>query len=950
MSFFKNNKTNTNATTETTNTEETTNNGGGLLTTLAVAGGTILGITAAVVGGKKLYKHFNHEDEEIIDSSDDSEDEFEEDDDFTEVTENEAPVENFKEVETEEPVNETPVKAEEVKTEETKKPEPAETKETETMKFERLIGEAVSKVPYDKPETVDLAYYVRCMGGYLHDIDMEDAGHTGRFVIAEHCIAMTNLVISAIAHMASGTINDLEDYHGVYGDIQRLVKEFKASKIMKFTTKPELCEEMFDETLDMAIQNLKLTKQILNLKEAKPAGENQTADKVDGKTKSTENCFNEFKEEHKDTNKVEGETKSSTKASGKKQTKAKASKTVDVLAADPIDVINQFAETSCEELVKSSLKALASLGCILDVNDQKPCEWLHEVAKYVDSNIDSLLKTNHKTEAYKLMKVASRDIAYAIFEIKDYMIAVISAASTIEELDDAKESVAALSDSVKLKNIKIGQATLLRINDVKTSLNNMYAQLKSAGETKTAEPVVDEKQATTKESPSETQIGNSTVVSDDGETVTLKAMVSQESIDNVNDVINIVSKIPNREHPELNDMGYMIRVIGGRIHGIKEPEATFIAYDEATNSNKFIDACTDVCRLAGKAICNLANSGKNPLASMQWIDRCTNELVASGIIDNTYDPNTYRAAILKAHKEAMDALSKLVSGETKTDTNDNVIDKINTILGEINPMVTNDFDGVTSEKFIEKIRAIDELIGRLDKSKRSKSMIKVANSNINIAVRMFCDDKRDAINECDDSNKIEELAADVSYVTTLKLSNIVLTNTTLIAINKAIAASQNKADEIMTKNETQDLVKASDETQTDAKSSDETQAEDTLTYTMSEKIQEAVQQSDETAATVAPEPDSQAPMSPEASSLASKLQEVGALMRAEKWSEASEFYKSQLTPYLADDGLSKELRNEIMGIKTKATNMLMSQKQLEAKQKTASAKASKKGGKRRRRH
>lgn len=803
MSFFKNNKTNTTATaTENNATEESSNKSGGLLTTLAIAGGTIVGITAAVVGGPKLYKKFHHDEEEIIDSSDDSEDEFEEDDDFIEVTENEAPVENFKEVETEEPVNETPVKAEEVKTEETKKPEPAETKETETMKFERLIGEAVSKVPYDKPETVDLAYYVRCMGGYLHDIDMEDAGHTGRFVIAEHCIAMTNLVISAIAHMASGTINDLEDYHGVYGDIQRLVKEFKASEIMKFTTKPELCEEMFDETLDMAIQNLKLTKQILNLKEAKPAGENQTADKVDGKTKSTENCFNEFKDGHKETNKVEGETKTSTKASGKKQTNAKSSKTVDVLADNPIDVINQFAETSCEELVKSSLKALASLGRILDVNDQKPCEWLHEVAKYVDSNIDSLLKTNHKTEAYKLMKVASRDIAYAIFEIKDYMIAVISATSTIEELDDAKESVAALSDSVKLKNIKIGQATLLRINDVKTSLNNMYVQLKSAGETKTAEPVVDEKQATTKESPSETQIGNSAVISDDGETVTLKASVSEDSVQNVMDVIDIVSKIPNREDPEKNDMPYYIRVIGGRIAGITEPEATFLAYNDKTKSNDFIDACTDICDMTGKAICNLANSGKNPLASMQWIDRSVNELVASGIIDNTCNPNKYRSAILKAHGEAMNKLSKLVSNENQVDT----------------------------------------------------------------------------------------------------------------------------------------------------KSSDETQTEDTLTYTMSEKIQEAVQQSDETAATTAPEPDSQAPMSPEASSLASKLQEVGALMRAEKWSDAAEFYKTQLTPYLADDSLSKELRNEIMGIKTKATNMLMSQKQLEAKQKAASAKSSKKGGKKRRRH
>ena len=325
---------------------------------------------------------------------------------------------------------------------------------------------------------------------------------------------------------------------------------------------------------------------------------------------------------------------------------------------------------------------------------------------------------------------------------------------------------------------------------------------KSAGETQTAEPVVDEKQATSEEVPGETKIGNSTVVSDDGETVTLTAEVSQESINNVNDVINIVSVIPDRDHPENNDMPYFIRVIGGRIHGIKEPEATFVAYDEASKSNKFMDACVDVCDMTGKAICNLANSGKNPLASMHWIDRCTNELVASGIIDNTYDPNTYRAAILKAHKEAIDALSKLVSGETKTD----------------------------------------------------------------------------------------------------------------------------------------------------AKSSDETQAEETLTYTMSEKIQEAVQQSDETAATAEPESASQAPMSPEASSLAAKLQEVGELMRAEKWSDASEFYKTQLTPYLADDGLTKELREEIMSIKTKATNMMMSQKQLEAKKKAAAAKASKKKSSKRRRH
>lgn len=805
MSFFKSNTTTT--TTETTNTanQETGNNNGGLLKGLAIGIGTVAGIGLAAFGGKKAYNHFHVKDENNMENVTVNDDESEE------VTENIETVESFNEVETEETENTAPVEDEASEAEEHENPEPAKaeeakaeaTKETPTMRFERLLGEAVSKIPYDKPETVDLAFYIRCIGGYLHEINMDEAGDTGRFVIAEQCLVMTDLVSRAIIHIGSTNISDLDEFRGVYGDIKRLQLEFKASKIMDFTQKPELCKEKFEETLNMVAQNLNLTKVILKMKEAKPAASKTSA----GETQTVENAFDVFKDGHKESNKVEHENQGSTKKvtgetqtvtrSGKKQTKSKASKTVD--AAD--QAINQFIETGCEEMVKSSLKSLASLDYVLDVKDQKPCEWLHEVAKHVDSNIDGLLKTNHATEAFKLTKTAKRDIEYAVSEVAEYMIIVISNAATIEDLDNIKASVAALSDSIKLNHIKVYQATINRINDVKTSLNNMYTQIKIAVETKTAEPVVDETQAT-KEVPSETQIGNSEVISDDGETVTLKASVSEESVQNVMDVINIVSVIPDRDHPEKNDMPYFIRVIGSRIHEIKEPEATFVAYDEASKSNKFMDACVDVCDMAGKAICNLANSGKNPLASMHWIDRCTNELVASGIIDNTYDPDTYRAAILKAHKEAIDALSKLVSGETKTDN----------------------------------------------------------------------------------------------------------------------------------------------------KSSGETQTEETLTYTMSDKIKEAVQQSDETAATAEPEPENQAPMSPEASSLALKLQEVGALMRAEKWSDAAEFYKTQLTPYLADDGLSKELRNEIMGIKTKATNMLMSQKQLEAKQKAASAKASKKGGKRRRRH
>lgn len=811
MSFFKSNKTNTNATVNTnTETEETTNNGS-LLKTLAIAGGTAIGIGAAIFGGRKAYKHFHHDDETI--NSDDDFDEFFEDED------EEAPVEDFKEVDTEEPVNEAPVKAEEAKADVTEnealvKAEEAKTEETKNethaedekpsatslvnqLEKEASVFEKEMVLPFEVKTAIEQMDYIMGRIAQCHRTIGDNAHIEVAVRKLQNGVNDFWLTINSKLAMQTNDLDSLCVIEDLYGADMDMVD--RAYFDMKYINKSDLVLGAKDATVQLFNRLLRVADKMSKKVSTKNVGETQT----------TDNAFDVFKDGYKETNKVEGETKTSTKKvagetktvtkSSKKQTKTKASRTVDVSAADPVDVINQFAESTCEELVKSSLKSLASLNRILDVNDQKPCEWLNEVCKYVDSNIECLLKTNHKTEAYKLMKVASRDIESAIYDIEDYMLAVISGASTIKELDETKESVVALSNSVEMNHIKIHPAALGRINNVKTSLHNMYVQLKSAGETKTAEPVVDEKQATTKESPSETQIGNSTVVSDDGETVTLKASVSEESVQNVKDVIDIVSKIPNKEDPEKNDMPYYIRVIGGRIAGITEPEATFLAYNDKTKSNDFIDACTDICVMTGKSICNLANSGKNPLASMQWIDRSVNELVASGIINNTCNPNKYKSAILKAHGEAMNKLSKLVSNENQVDT----------------------------------------------------------------------------------------------------------------------------------------------------KSSDETQAEDTLTYTMSEKIQEAVQQSDETAATTEPESAGQAPMSPEASSLAAKLQEVGALMRSEKWSDAAEFYKTQLTPYLADDSLSKELRNEIMGIKTKATNMLMSQKQLEAKQKAASAKASKKGGKRR---
>lgn len=831
-------KSNTNATTNTTATEttETTNNNGGLLKGIAIGVGTLAGIGAAYFGHKVYKSHHVVADENNLEDAKVDDDETI--DDSVEVTENNETVESFNEVETEEPANEAPVEAEEAKTEETKNETPAEDEKpsaaslVDQLETEASVFEKEMVLPIEVKTTIEQMDFLMGRIAQCH----RTIGDNARISVAvrkmQNGVKDFWLGINAKLAMQTNDLESLDVIEDLFGADMDMVD--RAYFDMQYINKSTLVLGAKEATVMLFNRLLRVADKMSKKSSTKSTGETQTVEnafdvfkdghkesnKVDGETKTstkssvgenqtTENCFDAFKEGHKETNKVERETKSSTKKvtgetktvtkSGKKQTKSKASKTVD--AAD--HAINQFIETGCEEMVKSSLKSLASLDYVLDVKDQKPCEWLHEVAKHVDSNIDGLLKTNHATEAFKLTKAAKRDIEYAVSEVAEYMIIVISNAATVEDLDNIKASVAALSDSVKLNHIKVYQATINRINDVKTSLDNMYTQIKTAGETKTAEPVVDETQAT-KEVPSETKIGNSTVISDDGETVTLKASVSEDSVQNVMDVIDIVSKIPNREDPEKNDMPYYIRVIGGRIAGITEPEATFLAYNDKTKSNDFIDACVSLCNMVGNGICNLADQKSDPIGSLGWINRSYDELIASGVIDNTYNPQAMRDALTKARNEATRVLA--------------------------------------------------------------------------------------------------------------------------------------------------DMVKKSNETQDEANSSGETKAEETLTYTMSDKIQEAVQHSDETAATTEPESNNQAPMSPEASSLAAKLQEVGELMRAEKWSDASEFYKTQLTPYLADDGLTKELREEIMSIKTKATNMLMSQKQLEAKKKAASEKASKRKSSKRRRH
>lgn len=764
MSFFKSNTTTTNATTNEAN-QETGNNNGGLLKGLAIGIGTVAGIGLAAFGGKKAYNHFHVKDENRLDEATDNETPAENAEDTT----NETTVESFNEVDTEKPANEAPVEAEEAKTEETKNETHAEDEKPSASSLVDQMEKEASVFEKDKISPIEIKMAIEQMDFLMGHIakryrTIGDNARTASAIrkmqngVKDFWLNMAREICSQKFHP-----ENLEDLFA--NDIDLIDKAYFE---MKYINKSNLVLGVKDSTVEMYNRLVRLAN-----KQKQTSNEKQVDVKSVGETQTTENCFDVFKDGHKESNKVECETKSSTKASGKKQTEAQRRvNNAHGYLDRKIESLKYFENPDVWNVPDTDLEVLPLI---------EDCD------KYV-----ATLQVNKASNADEYATIVRRR---ASLVIDAYIRNMVKRIANVPA--ENPEGINELVSNLRFVKKELEHMTVVKVyNKTMKRLDSTLHDAITVCETKIEEPVVDETQATTEEVPSETKIGNSEVLSDDGETVTLKASVSDDSVQNVMDVIDIVSKIQNRENPEKNDMPYFIRVIGGRISGITEPEATFLAYNDKTKSNDFIDACVSLCNMVGTGICNLADQKSNPIGSLGWINRSYDELIASGVIDNTYNPQAMRDVLTKARNEATRVLADMI------------------------------------------------------------------------------------------------------------------------------------------------------------KKSDEIKVEEGLTYTMSDKIQEAVsdQQSDETAATTEPESISQAPMSPEASSLAAKLQEVGELMRAEKWSDASEFYKTQLTPYLADDGLTKELREEIMSIKTKATNMMMSQKQLEAKKKAASAKASKKKSSKRRRH
>ena len=780
MSFFKSNTTSTNATENTAN-QETGNNNGGLLKGLAIGIGTVAGIGLAAFGGTKAYKHFHVKDENRLDDvtdNDDDFDEFFEDDEenVEEETSNNETVESFNEVETEESVEAEEAKTEETNNEASVEAEEAKAEETEnphamTEVLVNHLTEEASKCASIKTASSlissikkmdEMVGFVASMYRTIGDNAKIDSAITELYKAFNSYWNNLDVKISNCdKETFVACASEIDAVNNAWWDMQYI-------QMNRIAT----------ETMGYVVNKYAHMERVAKRKEEKAAlaAETQAAQKSSDETQA-------------EVKKVVDETQATTKTSGETKTEVKMSIREEVAREkleEKMNILKRLQTADYADAGKMLMLAISmvdySIGTLraLKVSDI--------------SEIETIANRNASLALDKYLSKRVKDINSVTVETHKILITITAELMTVKGVCDKCEELHIFSKTrVRLeKTLELSK---------KRDKHLFQKKVEEAMKTR----VVDETQATTEEVPTETQIGNATVISDDGETVTLKASVSEDSVQNVMDVIDIVSKIPNRKDPEKNDMPYFIRVIGGRIAGITEPEATFLAYNDKTKSNDFIDACVTLCNMVGTGICNLADQKSNPIGSLGWINRSYDELIASGVIDNTYNPQAMRDVLTKARDEATRVLTNMVK-------------------------------------------------------------------------------------------------------------------------------------------------KSSDETQADDKSSGETKTEETLTYTMSEKIQEAVQQSDETAATTEPESNNQAPMSPEASSLAAKLQEVGELMRAEKWSDASEFYKTQLTPYLADDGLSKELRDEIMGIKTKATNMLMSQKQLEAKQKAASAKASKKNSKKRRRH
>lgn len=765
MSFFKSNTTTTTTATENTATQETGNSNGGLIKGLAIAVGTVAGIGLAAFGGKKAYQHFHVKDEnnmENVTVNDDEFDEFfEDEDDVEEVTENTETVESFNEVETEEPANEEPVEAEEAKTEETTNNATVEEKsETETR-----IDELTSEVSnLSKIETAsDLEAAIKKIDELV-----------GQFGSEYRTIGQNAKIGMAKAKLHIEVSNYWEGLRIAFKDLTPVeISDFFAGEIDIVST--AYMEMKYIKPNESTIEEMNKTVREFNHYARMAANASEKAVEIRA-----------------------GETKTAPKSSD--ETQAEETKSVGkTKTTDTSDIESIAKESVARESLEKRLGNLRRLQ--KDNDDDADVQIMRDIAM-IDFNIETLRKLN-VSDIHDLETIACRCGSLAIehyatraasaikntnLDTHDNLITISARLITIKGVVDKLENILIypktrvhLEKAIKFAGARDKELFQIKLENAKNAGN------KTADEKQAAKSVVDEIQATTKESPSETQIGNSEVISDDGETVTLKASVSEESVQNVKAVIDIVSKIPSREDPEKNDMPYFIRVIGGKIAGITEPEATFLAYNAETKSNDFIDACVSLCNMVGNGICNLADQKSDPISSIGWIQRSYDELIASGAIDNTYNPQSMRKALTDARDEAVRVLTNMIKPD---DLEDHIVKK----------------------------------------------------------------------------------------------------------------------------------------------TSDETQA-------------------DETAATVEPETaELPVDVTPEVNEAAEKIRHACQLLKDGKAQEAKEYYKTNLTPYLVDENLSKETRNAIESINTRATNMMMSEKQQAAKAAKAAAKASKKSKKNSRRN
>ena len=505
-------KTNTN---ETTNTAEETQGTCkmSILKNIAVIAGTAAGIGGVLFGAKKLHDHFS---QDYLEDFDDDFDDFFEEDEEMDVTENEAPVEDFTEVDIEETEDMKPV-------EEMSASEIGNNKSMPMSERISILGDRVKQFKFDIRDGYNaVSDKVNSVSEELFELWR----HRKDYQLYNLSLADMKAIDDIIDEFSDEYIKFIEtleeialhaDYKTLY-DMKRKFANITHSCWAFVSARCQCKVERLEAYIDrrMFEENLK---------------------KSEGETKTSDPSSNETQVEDV---KVSGETQTGTR-----------------------EVIPAYKDRTDKQDLRMSL-VMDKLGELADRLDEFTTKGFDintnhmvEIIESFDQEINKTAGITWTTAEEKQVKAYELRLHAAVNLMYDKFVEEIVSSESINTLLEIKAAdfEVVRAAYTEMKHVRVPKGFNVHVSTVTRAFEDLRKRsAKPAGETKTStEPL------------SYTMAEKVAEAVKAGDEIQAPVTATNASEKEAEEIMRIINDIPNRQTPEKNDLRFLARCIGGHV-------------------------------------------------------------------------------------------------------------------------------------------------------------------------------------------------------------------------------------------------------------------------------------------------------------------------------------------------------------------------------------------------